>query len=93
MLHRKDIPFPWMCSLKEAGFRGKHKCGVTLLAGGLQIEYRDYQESFLQESQTRQYMKMKPFMRSTRMTRRSSCPLPIVTSCAKTSQTLKGPLI
>ena len=25
--------FPWMCSLKEAGFRGRHKCGVTLLSG------------------------------------------------------------
>ena len=23
-----------MCSLKETGFRGKHKCGVTLLSGG-----------------------------------------------------------
>ena len=26
-----------MCSLKETGFRGKHKCGVTLLLGGNSI--------------------------------------------------------
>ena len=23
-----------MCSLKESGYRGRHKCGVTLLSGG-----------------------------------------------------------
>ena len=27
-----------MCSLKETGFRGKHKCGVTLLSGGNSIQ-------------------------------------------------------
>ena len=27
--------FPWVCSLKEAGFSGRHKCGVTLLSGGV----------------------------------------------------------
>ena len=25
--------YPWLCSLKESGFRGRHRCGVTLLAG------------------------------------------------------------
>ena len=25
--------FPWLCSLKESGFAGKHRCGVTLLSG------------------------------------------------------------
>jgi len=25
--------YPWLCSLKEAGFRGRHRCGVTLLSG------------------------------------------------------------
>ena len=30
--------FPWMCSLKEAGFSGRHRCGVTLLSG---TEYFD----------------------------------------------------
>ena len=29
--------FPWMCSLKEAGFSGRHKCGVTLLSGHFSI--------------------------------------------------------
>ena len=24
---------PWQCSLKFPGFRGRHKCGVTLLSG------------------------------------------------------------
>ena len=24
---------PWMCSLKTKGFRGRHRCGVTLLSG------------------------------------------------------------
>jgi len=24
---------PWLCSLKERGFRGRHRCGVTLLSG------------------------------------------------------------
>ena len=24
---------PWACSLKTKGFRGRHKCGVTLLSG------------------------------------------------------------
>ena len=24
---------PWACSLKTSGFRGRHKCGVTLLSG------------------------------------------------------------
>ena len=27
--------YPWMCSLKEAGYRGSHRCGVTLLSGEL----------------------------------------------------------
>ena len=30
----REDRYPWMCSLKETGFRGKHKCGVTLLSGG-----------------------------------------------------------
>lgn len=25
--------YPWMCSLRTTGFRGSHKCGVTLLSG------------------------------------------------------------
>ena len=32
------LSFPWMCSLKEAGFSGRHRCGVTLLSGN---EYFD----------------------------------------------------
>ena len=28
-----DFRYPWMCSLKEAGFFGRHRCGVTLLSG------------------------------------------------------------
>jgi len=24
---------PWLCSLKEKGFRGRHRCGVTMLSG------------------------------------------------------------
>ena len=24
---------PWQCSLRARGFRGRHKCGVTLLSG------------------------------------------------------------
>ena len=24
---------PWLCSLKERGFRGRHRCGVTMLSG------------------------------------------------------------
>jgi len=24
---------PWACSLKTRGFRGRHRCGVTLLSG------------------------------------------------------------
>ena len=24
---------PWLCSLKTRGFRGRHRCGVTLLSG------------------------------------------------------------
>ena len=27
------VEYPWMCSLKERGYRGRHKCGVTLLSG------------------------------------------------------------
>jgi len=27
--------YPWVCSLKEQGFRGRHRCGVTLLSGML----------------------------------------------------------
>ena len=38
-VEQKLIPsFPWMCSLKEAGFSGRHRCGVTLLSGN---EYFD----------------------------------------------------
>ena len=29
----KQNVFPWLCSLKEAGFQGNHRCGVTLLSG------------------------------------------------------------
>ena len=29
----KQNIFPWLCSLKEAGFKGNHRCGVTLLSG------------------------------------------------------------
>ena len=25
--------FPWLCSLKEAGYLGRHRCGVTLISG------------------------------------------------------------
>ena len=25
--------YPYLCSLRERGFRGKHRCGVTLLSG------------------------------------------------------------
>ena len=24
---------PWLCSLRTRGFRGRHRCGVTLLSG------------------------------------------------------------
>ena len=24
---------PWACSLRRAGFRGRHRCGVTMLSG------------------------------------------------------------
>ena len=30
---RQPLSFPWMCSLKEAGFTGRHRCGATLLSG------------------------------------------------------------
>ena len=26
---------PWACSLRTSGFRGRHRCGVTLLSGGV----------------------------------------------------------
>lgn len=29
--------FPWLCSLREAGFRGRHRCGVALLSGILVV--------------------------------------------------------
>ena len=28
---------PWACSLKTRGFRGRHRCGVTLLSGEISI--------------------------------------------------------
>ena len=31
---RDIIPqHPWACSLRTRGFRGRHRCGVTLLSG------------------------------------------------------------
>ena len=27
---------PWACSLRTRGFRGRHRCGVTLLSGEFQ---------------------------------------------------------
>jgi hypothetical protein len=32
--------FPWLCSLKETGFTGRHRCGVTLLSGQLGTLWR-----------------------------------------------------
>ncbi len=31
------LRYPYLCSLRERGFRGKHICGVTLLSGIYQI--------------------------------------------------------
>ena len=28
-----NVTYPWMCSLKTSGYRGRHRCGVTLLSG------------------------------------------------------------
>ena len=28
---------PWQCSMRLQGFRGRHKCGVTLLSGGWKL--------------------------------------------------------
>ena len=30
---------PWLCSLRTRGFRGRHRCGVTLLSGGVILRY------------------------------------------------------
>ena len=37
---------PWMCSLKTRGFRGKHRCGVTLLSGELSVTKNNYKKVF-----------------------------------------------
>ena len=28
-----SLHHPWACSLRRRGFRGRHRCGVTLLSG------------------------------------------------------------
>ena len=28
-----SLHHPWACSLRRSGFRGRHRCGVTLLSG------------------------------------------------------------
>ena len=33
----KQNMHPWLCALKEVGFRGRHRCGVTLLSGKVPI--------------------------------------------------------
>ena len=30
---------PWACSLRTRGFRGRHRCGVTLLSGQYTVVY------------------------------------------------------
>ena len=32
---------PWLCSLRTRGFRGRHRCGVTLLSGPTEASPRD----------------------------------------------------
>ena len=38
-VERVPDSIPWLCSLRTRGFRGRHRCGVTLLSGGVILKY------------------------------------------------------
>ena len=61
--------FPWMCSLKEAGFSGRHRCGVTLLSG----LYKTFSIFCWYNSSQQDLKHLKLFL----------CQLLTVTSCAR----------
>ena len=37
-----SLHHPWACSLRSKGFRGRHRCGVTLLSGRLWMQILNF---------------------------------------------------